>query len=95
MSGSAKREKLKMVSDKPKIALEEEPFKPVEPQMRVTVDANTAAAILQAGRRNSQLGILSGKPWDDTSKCLGSDGSMTSSMSQIYGSTDFWIDSCQ
>ncbi|XP_013685837.1 splicing factor, suppressor of white-apricot homolog isoform X1 [Brassica napus] len=79
---SAKREKQKMVSDKPKIELKKEPFKPVEPQMRVNVDVNTAAAILEAARRgirNPQLGILSGKPLDGTSQSLGNDGSNTSS----------------
>ncbi|CAH8389181.1 unnamed protein product [Eruca vesicaria subsp. sativa] len=79
---SAKREKQKMVSDKPKIELQKEPFKPVEPQMRVNVDANTAAAILEAARRgirNPQLGILSGKPLDKTSQSLGNDGSNISS----------------
>lgn len=81
---SAKKEKLKMVSDKPKIELHNEPFKPVPPQMRVTVDVNTAAAILQAARRgirNPQLGILSRKPLDETSQSLGNDGSNTSSKS--------------
>ncbi|KFK27111.1 hypothetical protein AALP_AA8G335800 [Arabis alpina] len=80
----AKKEKLKMVSDKPKIESHKEPFKPVEPQMRITVDVNTAAAILQAARRgirNPQLGILSGKPLDETSFSLGNDGSNTSSKS--------------
>nr|VDD21469.1 unnamed protein product [Brassica oleracea] len=79
---SAKREKQKVVSDKPKIELKKEPFKPVEPQMRVNVDVNTAAAILEAARRgirNPQLGILSGKPLDGTSQSLGNDGSNTSS----------------
>ncbi|KAJ0246168.1 DRY_EERY domain-containing protein [Hirschfeldia incana] len=75
---SAKREKQKMVCDKPKTALQKESFKPVEPQMRVNVDVNTAAAILEAARRgvrNPQLGILSG----NTSQSLGNDGSNTSS----------------
>lgn len=79
---SAKREKQKMVSDKPKTELQKEPFKPVERQMRVNVDVNTAAAILEAARRgirNPQLGILSGKPLDETSQSLGNDGSNTSS----------------
>ncbi|KAF8081668.1 hypothetical protein N665_0871s0006 [Sinapis alba] len=79
---SAEREKQKMVSDKSKIELQKEPFKPVEPQMRVNVDVNTAAAILEAARRgirNPQLGILSGKPLDETSQSLGNDGSSTSS----------------
>lgn len=81
---SAKKEKLKMVSDKPKVELHNEPFKPVQPQMRVNVDANTAAAILQAARRgirNPQLGILSGKPMDETCQSLGNDGSYPSSKS--------------
>ncbi|VYS70398.1 unnamed protein product [Arabidopsis thaliana] len=81
---SAKKEKLKMVSDKPKVELHNEPFKPVQPQMRVNVDANTAAAILQAARRgirNPQLGILTGKPMDETSQTLGNDVSYPSSKS--------------
>ncbi|XP_020888900.1 protein suppressor of white apricot isoform X2 [Arabidopsis lyrata subsp. lyrata] len=81
---SAKKEKLKVVSDKPKVELHNESFKPVQPQMRVNVDANTAAAILQAARRgirNPQLGILSGKPMDETSQSLGNDGSYPSSKS--------------
>ncbi|XP_010449049.1 PREDICTED: splicing factor, suppressor of white-apricot homolog isoform X2 [Camelina sativa] len=81
---SAKKEKPKMVSDKPKVELHNEPFKPVQPQMRVNVDANTAAAILQAARRgirNPQLGILSGKPMDETSQSPGNDGSYPSSKS--------------
>ncbi|KAG7534290.1 SWAP/Surp superfamily [Arabidopsis thaliana x Arabidopsis arenosa] len=81
---SAKKEKLKIVSDKPKVELHTEPFKPVQPQIRVNVDANTAAAILQAARRgirNPQLGILSGKPMDETSQSLGNDGSYPSSKS--------------
>ncbi|XP_010443114.1 PREDICTED: protein suppressor of white apricot-like isoform X2 [Camelina sativa] len=81
---SAKKEKPKMVGDKPKVELHNEPFKPVQPQMRVNVDANTAAAILQAARRgirNPQLEILSGKPMDETSQSLGNDGSYPSSKS--------------
>ncbi|KAL1216905.1 hypothetical protein V5N11_011081 [Cardamine amara subsp. amara] len=81
---SAKKEKLKMVSEKPKVELHNEPFKPVQPQMRVTVDVDTAAAILQAARtgiRNPQLGFLSGKPMDETSQSLGNDGSYPSSKS--------------
>uniref|UniRef100_A0A1J3DTV3 SURP motif domain-containing protein n=1 Tax=Noccaea caerulescens TaxID=107243 RepID=A0A1J3DTV3_NOCCA len=81
---STKNEKLNMVSDKPKIEVHKETFKPVEPQMGVTVDVNTAAAILQAARRgirNPQLGILSGKPLDETAQSLENDGSNTSSKS--------------
>lgn len=81
---SVKKEKLKMVSEKPKVELHNEPFKPVQPQMRVTVDADTAAAILQAARRgirNPHLGNLSGKPIDGTSQSLGNDGSYPSSKS--------------
>ncbi|XP_010485136.1 PREDICTED: splicing factor, suppressor of white-apricot homolog [Camelina sativa] len=81
---SAKKEKPKMVSDRPKVELQNEPFKPVQPQMRVNVDVNTAAAILQAARRgirNPQLGILSGKPMDETSQSPGNDGSYPSSKS--------------
>ncbi|CAA7021151.1 unnamed protein product [Microthlaspi erraticum] len=81
---STKNEKLNMVSDKPKIVSHKETFKPVEPQMRVNVDVNTAAAILQAARRgirNPQLGILSGKPLNETAQSLENDGSNTSSKS--------------
>ncbi|KAG2310622.1 hypothetical protein Bca52824_022179 [Brassica carinata] len=79
---SAEREKQKMVGDKPKTELQKESFKPVEPQMRVNVDVNTAAAILEAARRgirNPKLGILSGKPLDETSQNLANDGSNISS----------------
>ncbi|CAN8252880.1 unnamed protein product [Cochlearia groenlandica] len=82
---SAKKENLKTVTDKPKIEeLHKGTFKPVERQTRVNVDANTAAAILQAARRgirNPQLGILSAKLLDDTSQSLGNDGRNTSSKS--------------
>lgn len=59
---SAKRENLKTVSDKPKMEIQKEPFKPVEQKMKVTVDVNIAPAILEAAIRdirNPQLGILS------------------------------------
>ncbi|CAH2069905.1 unnamed protein product [Thlaspi arvense] len=88
---SKKKEKPKMCSDNPKIELQKESFKPVEPQMRVNVDADTAAAILQAARRgirNPQIGIISGKPLDETFQSLGNDGSNTSSTGQqlMFGS---------
>ncbi|KAL0785168.1 hypothetical protein Bca101_001414 [Brassica carinata] len=49
---SAKRENLKTVSDKPKMEIQKEPFKPVEQKMKVTVDVNIAPAILEAAIRD-------------------------------------------
>ncbi|XP_023638272.1 protein suppressor of white apricot isoform X2 [Capsella rubella] len=94
---SAKKEKLKMASDKPKVELHNEPFKPVQPQMRVNVDANTAAAILQAARRgirNPQLGILSGRPMDETSQSLENDESYPSSKSPDLAKSTGQLMSC-
>ncbi|XP_010536675.1 PREDICTED: protein suppressor of white apricot isoform X2 [Tarenaya hassleriana] len=82
----AKKEKFKMVIGKSK---KDEPPKPVQPQIGVTIDADAAAAIIQAARRgikNPNLGILSSNSLNETSsQGLGSDSSQPSSMTKNIG----------